>query len=183
MQNRYLFPAVMLATFVGILVLFAASAHRALARQGADYADTEAKLEALKRTQSTKKTALDVLQAASSPSNSFMKSWESELVSRRDEGDMLVDFSRFGNDSTVSVQGRRSSRSEYPWRTKQVQVRSAEAMGASSEFYRLMNWLGDMERTWPLARFDNISFEQRGGSLHLSLRMIYPSFLTENSAN
>ena len=182
MQNRYSFPFLMLVLFVGILGLFAASAHRALTRQGIAYAESEESLETLNRTVATKRTSLASLTAAASPANSFMASWKSALVTNRDESAMLGDFSKFGNESTISVQSRKSGTSEYTWRSKPQRVRFAEALGVSSEFYRLMNWFGDMERSWPLARFDYIAFEQKGGSLQLAVRISYPSFLIEPAA-
>jgi hypothetical protein len=182
MKNTYFIPALMLAISLGILGMFVASTNRALGRQTAAFKESENALGALTRTLALRRSSLAALSTAASPANAFVSAWESSLRSVRDDSAILSDFSKFGNEATISVQGRKSGTSEYTWRAKPQRVRFAEATGVSSEFYRLANWLGDMERNWPLARFDLIAFEQKGGSLQLAVRLAYPSFLIEREA-
>ena len=64
---------------------------------------------------------------------------------------------------------------------RSVQVQFAESTGVSSEFYRVLNWLGDIEKTWPIARFEQMDFQQKGPSLQLLIRLTVPTFIAESA--
>lgn len=182
MENRYLIPSLVL--FLALLAIgaFSLNSHRSLMGDRSNLATQEAELNSVATRVEAQRALLDEMKASATPSNTFMAQWRSALGANRDGNAMLTDLSRFGNDATVSVQGRKSGASEYLWRGKPLRVQFAEGTGVSGEYYRLVNWMGEMERAWPLARFEQIAFEQKGPSLQLLLKLSYPSFLTEAAA-
>ena len=180
-SNRYLLPSVALVFGVCIFSFAVLKVHKDLASANEALETFSVKAVGLENTLKIKSTTLQTMKTASSPANTFISAWKSALGTERDDTAMLTDLTRLGTEATISVQGRKSGISDYSWRGKPQRVRFTEATGVSNEYYRLMNWLGEMERAWPLSRFEQISFEQKGQSLQLAIKISYPTFLTDGS--
>jgi hypothetical protein len=181
-SNRYLLPSVILLCVVCIFAFAVFKSHKSLTLATASLDQNKEKAVAIENSLKIKSLTLDSMKKASSPANTFIAAWNSALGAERDETAMLTDLTRLGTESTISVQNRKSGISDYSWRGKPQRVRFAEATGVSSEYYRLMNWLGEMERAWPLSRFEQIALEQKGQSLQLALKISYPTFLTDGKS-
>ena len=180
MNGRFFIPSVILfGIFIGIGAITLA-AHKALMVQRGELQDSKDELVSVRADVDTSSKALAKMASQKSPAAAFMAQWGPALRPEIDGNTLLEDLSRFGNNSTVSVQSRKSGPTDYYWHGKTSEkIQYAEATGVSSEYYRLINWLGDMEHAWPLARFEQIAFEQKGPSLQLSLKLSYPTFLTQ----
>jgi len=180
-SNRYFLPSVTLFCVVCLFAFGVLKSHKSLTLAAESLDDNKAKSVTTEKTLKIKTSTLEAMKKASSPANTFIAAWNSALGAERDETAMLTDLTRLGTEATISVQNRKSGISDYTWRGKPQRVRFAEATGVSSEYYRLMNWLGETERAWPLARFEQIILEQKGQgqSLQLALKISYPTFLID----
>ncbi len=179
MEHHYIVPAAFLSAALCIGGLFAYRTARNVAVEQRELDARTAELAAVSTRTVQQKNVLLHMRGSAAPANSFMTHWHAALAPGRDANAMLTDFSRFGNEQAVSVQNRKSGSVEYFWKGKPLHVQSAEGEGVSSEYYRLINWLGEVEHAWPIARFEQATFEQRGTSLRLFVRLSYPTFLTD----
>jgi len=129
----------------------------------------------------TKQQVLATVQKIATPGAVFAQRWKAYLVPDRDQNGnaILADMSALGSENVVSVQGRKSGVIDYMWHDKPLKSHYAECKGTSDDYYRLMNWLGGLEKKWPEARFELVSFQKTGASLEMSIRLSYPAFLTD----
>jgi hypothetical protein len=179
MDHRYTpAAAILLTTLVALSMVAMKTANSLNADKVALQART-IELNSVKANVVTRQVSLQKTRLASAMVNQFMAQWKTAMAPGIDGNALLTDLSRFGTEHTISVQSRKSGASDFPWRGQSMKTQFAEGVGVSGEYYRLINWMGDMEHAWPLARFDRIAFEQKGSSLQLSLRLTYPTFLTE----
>jgi len=179
MSSPYSIPSFVLVAIVGGIGLFGLQAHKSLKAHAASLADITAESDDVAQNISIRKQALTVVTESASPVNSFMAEWSAHFAPGKDGNAILSDFSRIGNEQTVSVQGRKSGLNETMWHGVPVGVQVAQGTAVSSEYYRLLNWLGAVERAWPLARVDTFSFEQNGASLSLFVKLSHPSFIVD----
>lgn len=172
-------PATVLVTLLGLASLLAYRTARALGLERAQLRDQSAELASLRLRMGQEHGRLAPMRTAAAPANAFMAHWRAALGPGHDGNAILSDLSRCGNEQAVAVQNRHSGAAEYPWKGRTLHFQSAEGEGISGEYYRLINWLGAVEHTWPAARIEQAALEQRGASLRLFLKLSYPSFLSE----
>ena len=179
MENRYLLPGVVLVGIAFGLAMLAAKTNRDLKAKISDLEDEQSQVSALDGQIAGSKAALAVAKSSTKPADHFMELWREYLKPGKDGNAILADANRYAAENTVSVQGRKPGSPEYIWKGKPLHSQSADCTGVSSEYYRLVNWLGSLERAWPLARFESVQLAQAGPSLSMQLHVAYPSFLVD----
>ena len=181
MNTRYIIPFGVLAVSLTLLVLWAMDVGGSLRQERDELANSADALHQARTASTALTTLLVKAKMDASPANTFMNHWRDILSGSHDSNGILTDMAKFATNETVAVQGRKSGSVEYLWEGKPVQVQFAESTGVSSEFYRVLNWLGDIEKTWPIARVEQMDFQQTGPSLQLLIRLTVPTFIAESA--
>lgn len=177
-SSPYTTPLMGLFCVLVVVTFGALLANKKLNAAKLEFRSVEAGLAETRQAISVQEQSLASITAASKPVDVFMNGWASHL-NGGDGNAILNDLSRFGNEQTVSVQGRRSSTGESMWQGGMVPIAYAHGTAVSNEYFRLLNWLGKVEQAWPLSRFEQVSFQQRGGTLSLDVRIAYPTFILD----
>lgn len=175
--NPYTIPGMVLAACVLGALGLAASSNKKVAAAADAAAMAEQAKENLSFVIEAQRTSKAAAETNARPVDLFMNQWARYLTVGADTNAILGDISRIANEQTVSVQGRRSTTNDVMWKGEMVPVNYAEGTAVSSEFFRLTNWLGLVEKQWPLVRFERIEYEQTGGTLKLSVKTAYPLFI------
>ena len=180
MSSPYTIPSFSLIAIVGIVGLFAVHAKRSLNAEKNSLAEITNEATQVNQAISIRKQVLQNMTEASVPVNTFMNAWSAMLAPGRDANSIMSEFGSLGIAHTIAIQGRKPTPNDTTvWQGRQIPMQGAQCTAVSGEFYRLMNWLGAVERAWPLARFETVSIDQNGASLSRTVKVAYPSFIVE----
>jgi hypothetical protein len=182
MSTSYTIPALVLAFGAGMLALVTSKAQKNLDEKNAILADLTTQISQISSGNAIRKQVLKNMEQAAAPGNAFIETWKTHLVPGKDGNSILADFVSVGTSNIVSIQNRKSGTGEIVWRNLPAPLNYAQGTVVSGDYYRLMNWLGEIEQTWPLAHIDSCALKQTGNSLSLGIKMSYPSFIVEKLA-
>ncbi len=97
------------------------------------------------------------------------------------------EFLRAASDAaqsvSISLQDRRSGVALRQWGRGEQIVSLADVTAVAADYYKLMNWIGMLEASWPTVRIESLDFGAEGVSqgagfaLRMSIQATIPTFL------
>jgi hypothetical protein len=172
--KSYTLPTFLLLALSGLLVLGVLRSFRGARRAAADLADQQATVDqdrmALAATErESKATALKAVK-----SDRFLSRWAAELEAEANIEDIFGRLDTLAVGNLLAPSGKNFKLdTNYFFNGRHLPVQNVN-INVAGDFYRTINWLGAAESTFPLARVEQITYNNTGNSLSLAVQFSFP---------
>jgi len=173
-MKHYRIPTIVLLAATCLLLLFLLKsfgrASRAAAQLTAERAAVAAARAELAGTQQAARTA----KAKSAAADQFLDAWKPELEADANIEQIFGQLDTLAVNNLLSPSGKNFAiKPNYFFNGRQLSVQNVN-ISVAGDFYRTLNWLGAVERAFPLARVEQISYTNTGSSLAMAVQFVFP---------
>jgi len=135
---------------------------------------------AVKQREGAQNTA-EKAQRDAVPVENFIKDWKDQFSAGDDLSQIFSHLDTLAVDNLLSSSDKSNNPSSaYLFKDAQRNV-LAITIRVSGDYARIINWLGEVETTYPLARVEHVTFTVKNNTVSMYAAIVFPHFFEEGA--